>query len=206
MPKRVDHEGRRRQIAEALVHCASVRGLHAIAMRDVAEEAGISVPLIQYYFKTKEQLLHFALGYLAQRMGERVRDRIRATGASPTPRTIIETTLAEALPTDEESRTFHIVYTSYATLALTDPALATQPLLRDPNAMEDFLLTQLTAARDAGETSRCLDLRAEAVGLLAMSAGLGTSVLVGQRTAEDAWGILRHHIDRVFTQDRPPAG
>ncbi|MDF3294267.1 TetR/AcrR family transcriptional regulator [Streptomyces silvisoli] len=205
MPKRVDHEERRSQIAEALVRCASARGLHAIVMRDVAEEAGISVPLIQYYFKTKEQLLHFALGYLAQRMGDRVRDRIRANGASPTPRTVIETTLAEALPTDEESRTFHLVYTSYATLALTDPTLATQPLLRDPNAMEDFLLAQLTAARDAGHTSQRLDLRAEVVGLLAMSAGLGTSVLVGQRTAEAAWDILRHHIDRVFTPDRPSA-
>ncbi|MEY9936911.1 TetR/AcrR family transcriptional regulator [Streptacidiphilus sp. MAP5-3] len=205
MPKRVDHEERRHQIAEALLRRAGTRGLHAVAMRDVADEAGISVPLIQYYFKTKEQLLHFALGYLAQRMGERVRKRVRADGTSPTPRTVIEAILAEALPTDDESRTFHLVYTSYATLALTDPALATQPLLRDPDAMEDLLLAQLAAAREAGQTPRDIDLRAEVVGLLAMSAGLGTSVLVGQRSVDAAWGVLSHHIDRVFTPELTPA-
>ncbi|WP_269859543.1 hypothetical protein [Streptomyces sp. RPT161] len=26
---------------------------------------------------------------------------------------------------------------------------------------------------------------------------------VGQRTAGDAWEVLRHHIDRVFTPDEP---
>jgi hypothetical protein len=43
-----------------------------------------------------------------------------------------------------------------------------------------------------------IDPRAEATGLLAMSAGLGTSGLLGQRTAADAAGILRHHLDRLL--------
>lgn len=35
-----------------------------------------------------------------------------------------------ALPTDDESRTFHHLYTSYAVLAVTDRALADQPFIR----------------------------------------------------------------------------
>ncbi|GFE19801.1 hypothetical protein [Streptomyces nigrescens] len=38
----------------------------------------------------------------------------------------------------------------------------------------------------------------EAISLLALSAGLGTSVLVGQRTPEAAAPALRHHLDRLF--------
>ncbi len=40
--------------------------------------------------------------------------------------------------------------------------------------------------------------RTEAISLLALSAGLGTSVLVGQRTPEAAAPVLRHHLDRLF--------
>ncbi len=41
----------------------------------------------------------------------------------------------------------------------------------------------------------------EAISLLALSAGLGTSVLVVQRTAEAAAPVLRHHLDRLFPND-----
>lgn len=65
MPKRVDHEERRAQIAEALVRVAARRGLHAVGMRDVAAEAGVSLRLVQYYFETKENLLFYGLQHLA---------------------------------------------------------------------------------------------------------------------------------------------
>src|SRR5215831_21346773 len=45
VPRRVDHEERRRQIADALVRTAATRGLHATGMREVAAEAGVSLRL-----------------------------------------------------------------------------------------------------------------------------------------------------------------
>jgi hypothetical protein len=45
-----------------------------------------------------------------------------------------------------------------------------------------------------------MDPHAEATGLLAMSAGPGTSVLLGRRTADDALGILRYHMNRLLPQ------
>ena len=65
MPKRVDHEERRRQIADALLRTAATRGLHAAGMREVAAEAGVSLRLVQYYFGTKEELMLFAMQQLA---------------------------------------------------------------------------------------------------------------------------------------------
>ncbi|MDT9686685.1 TetR/AcrR family transcriptional regulator [Streptomyces sp. TRM76323] len=203
MPKRVDHAERRTEIAEALLRVAGRRGLHAVGMRDVAAEAGVSLRLVQYYFETKEKLLLHGLQHLAERFGERVAARIRAAGGDPDPRATVEALLMASLPSDEESRTFHLVYTSYAVLAVTDRALAAQPFIRNPDAAEDALTGLLDRAREAGLARSDVDARLEAVSLLAMSAGLGTAVLAGQRTPESAAEVLRHHLDRIFPGGRP---
>nr|WP_326847154.1 TetR/AcrR family transcriptional regulator [Streptomyces kaniharaensis] len=194
----MDHDERRAQIIDALLRAAADTGLHAVTMRSVATEAGISVRLVQYYFDTKEQLLLAALNRLTARMGERVRDRVRTAGSSPTPRDIVEAVLLEAVPTDEESRIFHLVYTEYAVLSITDPALGGQPFLAAPNEMEGFLVGQLEAAQQAGDADPRVDAGQEAVVLLSVSAGLGLSVLLGQRTAGDATAVLHYHLGRLF--------
>jgi len=198
MPKRVDHAERRTEIARALVRAAGRQGLHAVGMRDVAAEAGVSLRLVQYYFESKEKLLLFGLRHLADRFGERVAARVRAAGDDPGPRAVIEALLMAALPVDEESRLFHHLYTSYAVLSITDEALAAQPFIKDPDTAETTLAELLRQAADAGLLRAGTDTHAEAVGLLAMSAGLGTSVLVGQRDADSAKAVLRYHLDRIF--------
>ncbi|MEU8546275.1 TetR/AcrR family transcriptional regulator [Streptomyces roseoverticillatus] len=198
MPKRVDHAERRTEIAQALVRAAGRQGLHAVGMRDVAAEAGVSLRLVQYYFESKEKLLLFGLRHLTDRFGERVAAQVRAADDNPGPRAVIEALLTAALPVDEESRLFHHLYTSYAVLSVTDEALAAQPFIKDPDAAEITLTGLLQQAADAGLLRAGMDTHAEAVGLLAMSAGLGTSVLVGQRSAESATAVLRYHLDRIF--------
>jgi AcrR family transcriptional regulator len=198
VPKRVDHAERRTEIAEALVRVAGRRGLHAVRMRDVAAEAGVSLRLVQYYFETKEKLLLFGLEHLAARFGDRVSARIQAAGDSPGPRAMVEALLMAALPTDEESRTFHHLYTSYAVLSVNDRALAAQPFIKNPDAAEDAVTELLRRAQEADLLEPGLDARLEAVSLLAMSAGLGTSILVGQRSPESAAAVLEHHLDRIF--------
>ncbi|UUU25792.1 TetR/AcrR family transcriptional regulator [Streptomyces sp. DSM 40750] len=198
MPRRVDHTQRRTEIAEALVRVAGRQGLHAVGMRDVAAEAGVSLRLVQYYFETKEKLLLFGLERLAERFGERVSERLRAAGDDTGPRATVEALLMAALPTDEESRTFHLLYTSYAVLSVTDPALAAQSFIKQPDAAEEALTGLLRRAQDADLLRPGADPRLEAIGLLAMSAGLGSSVLVGQRGQESAVAVLDHHLNRVF--------
>ncbi|MFJ4685208.1 TetR/AcrR family transcriptional regulator [Streptomyces sp. NPDC088789] len=198
MPKRVDHAVRRAEIAEALLRVAARRGLHAVGMRDVAAEAGVSLRLVQYYFETKEKLLLHGLRQLTERFGERVAARVRAAGGDPGPRATVEALLTAALPTDEESRVFHLVYTSYAVLSVTDPALAAQPFVKDPDAAEDALTGLLRRAQERGLLRPGVDARSEAVGLLALSSGLGTGVLVGQRSPEAALSALHYRLDRIF--------
>jgi len=208
VPKRVDHEELRRQITDALLRTAATRGLHAAGMREVAAEAGVSLRLVQYYFGTKEELLLAAMQNLAARFGERALARARlrkasAPGGPASPRDVIAAILTEALPADDESRAFTIVYTAYLALSLTDPALAIAPLVKNSDTVIEVVAAQLRAAQAAGDTPARLDPGLEAVSLVAMSAGLGTSVLVGQSSVEQAQAVIDYHLHRLFPASQP---
>ncbi|MEO3782203.1 TetR family transcriptional regulator C-terminal domain-containing protein [Actinocorallia sp. B10E7] len=192
-------DARRTQILDGLIRLAGRQGLHTASMRTVAAEAGVSLRLVQYYFETKEKLLVAGLEHLATLMTGRLTARLASADDREDPRTVIEAVLTEALPTDYESRVFHLVYTAYAVLAATDPVLAAQPFLRAPDEMERFLTGLLQTARSAGRLPASLDPAAEAALLLAVSAGLGTSVLLGQRASEEAMRLLHYHLDKLFS-------
>jgi AcrR family transcriptional regulator len=207
VPRRVDHEERRRQIADALVRTAATRGLHATGMREVAAEAGVSLRLVQYYFGTKEELLLAAMQRLAAQFSDRVLARIqrmKKKGSPASPRDVIAAVLTEALPADEQRRTFTLVYTAYLALSLTDPALAISPLVRNSSIVSDVIAAQLRAAQAAGDMPGGLDPDLEAISLLTMSAGLGTSVIAGHSSAGQAQAVIDYHLRRLFPA-HPPA-
>jgi AcrR family transcriptional regulator len=201
VPKRVDREERRRQIADALVRTAATRGLHATGMREVAAEAGVSLRLVQYYFGTKEELVLAAMQQLAAQFSDRAMARIRRgrPGDGPArPRDVITAILTETLPADDERRIFTLVYTAYLALSLTDPALVISPLVRNSDVVREVVAAQLHTAQAAGDMPAGLDPELEAISLLTMSAGLGTSVLAGQSSAGQAQAVIDYHLRRLF--------
>ena len=198
MPARVDHEQRRRQIAEALLRIAASRGLQAASMREVAAEAGVSLRLVQYYFHTKDELLIGSLRYLGERLTARVQARLEGLGSPPPPRQVIEGILLAVLPTDEESRSIRRTYDAYYALVLTDPGLVERHRASDPEALERLLARQVGLSQQAGEVAGDHDPTQVAAGLLALTNGLGASVIGGQRDGEAASAVLRYHLDRLF--------
>ncbi len=202
MPRKVDHGERKAQIIGALLRVAGREGLAAVTMRAVAAEAGMSLRLVQYYFDTKARLLHAALEHLEQRSHERWNTRLAVLSAQQSTRDYVEQFLAEALPTDEDSRVFHLVWTSYAVLAMTDPELAHRPFVAGPDRLERRLTEALRTAAERGELAPGADPEIEAARLVTLEHGLGTSVLVGQRSAEAAMAVLHYHLDRVLPRRR----
>ena len=61
MPKLVDHDQRRREIAAALTRLIVRVGVEGASVRAVAAEAGWSMGAVRYYFGTQEELLRFAV-------------------------------------------------------------------------------------------------------------------------------------------------
>ncbi|MBE8525066.1 TetR/AcrR family transcriptional regulator [Amycolatopsis sp. H6(2020)] len=203
MPKTVDHAQRRAHIADALVRVAARDGLHAVTMRAVAAESGVSLRLVQYYFETKEQLLLGALRHLEQRSRERWARRLAALPDPVPPRAFVEAFLAEALPSDEQSRMFHLVGASYATLAVTDPGLTAEPFVANVYELQRQLAEALRRAHADGQVGADVDVDLAAAHLVALSHGVGTSVLIGQLPVGTAERMLRTHLDTLFGSTAP---
>ncbi|OZM72047.1 TetR family transcriptional regulator [Amycolatopsis antarctica] len=194
MPKRVDHDQRRTELAAALVRCARVRGLHAVGFREVAVEAGVSVNLVQYYFPTKESLLHGGLLYVRARGAARLRARIDAESA---PVARMRAMLAELVPYDEASTELYTVHAAYAALALTEPDLAAQPHAAGPDELHPELTGLIAEARRDGLAGGDRAPEREATALLALATGLSAYVVSGYLGPAAATEVLGAALDRL---------
>ena len=198
MPARVDHDERRRTIIDGLLDVAARDGLHAVTLRAVADAAGVSLRLVQYYFDDKTALLHAGLHHLETTSNQHWEQRINDLGPTATPREILETYFDEALPTDDRSRRFHIVFTAYATLAITDPTLARTPFVDGPRRIQATITDVLATARTAGELDADIDAEREAQRLIAFEHGLGTGILIGLHSVDSASTLVSYHLDQLF--------
>ncbi|QUQ66934.1 TetR/AcrR family transcriptional regulator [Kutzneria sp. CA-103260] len=195
MPKVVDHEQRRREIAAAVWRLASTHGLESVSLRQVAAEAGVSMRLVQYYFETKDRMLRFALRHLNEVLESRVRT---ALGSEPTPREIIRTSLAELVPADEHSRMVSLVFIAYFVRALSDPVLGEAFQGDGTDQLAAFFAGLIRDSQAAGHSPSWLDPEREAATLLAVANGMGPDVLIGTATADDVLATLDYNLDRVF--------
>lgn len=198
VPRRVDHEQRRREIASALFRIACTRGLHAASLREVAAEAGVSMRLVQYYFETTDQMRVFALEYLTELARRRMLDRLAEVADAPRPSTVVRVCLMELLPTDEDRTMTSRVHAAYYAAALTDPSLAAVGPANPQQPLEKAVAGLIRRAQEAGEAAPELDPDCEAGGLVAMVAGLASAVLVGAREPDDAVAVLDYHLARLF--------
>ncbi|ARZ70945.1 TetR/AcrR family transcriptional regulator [Streptomyces sp. HU2014] len=197
MPRQADHDQRRRQIAEAVWRLASRSGLEDVTLRQVAAEAGVSVRLVQYYFGNRDGLLLTSLEILNADAERRAKERVEAAAEPPTSRGTVRGVLLELLPLDEERRTRHLVYVAYFVRFLNDENLAA--VARDaPPALERLVAGLIAWGQERGEVPADLDPRPEAELLLAATDGLQTSVLLGQRTPEEAVALVDHQLNRLF--------
>lgn len=185
MPKRVDHEERRRLIAEAVRRIAADRGLEAVSLGEVAAEAGISKGLVQHYFPTKDAMLRYATTTLRGQVEDRL--------GSPTS---LRDVVVALLPLDDASRTDALVANAFLVRALKDEEIAGR--FRTGHAqLSAALAAMITTAQADGALSAGLDPVREADLLLAVVAGLGDAVLLGHRTPEDAVALVDHHLSRL---------
>ncbi|MCA6094376.1 TetR family transcriptional regulator C-terminal domain-containing protein [Streptomyces sp. SCA3-4] len=198
MPKRVDHDERRRTIAEALWRIASTRGLESASLRDVAAEAGMSLGQLQHYFRSRGEMLVFALEHINQYAGARVRKRITAAGDAPGPRTVLGEIVAELLPMDDNSRNGIMVQLAYFILAVHDERMRHYAKEGTP-ALVSLLAEQIRLGIERGEVATDRDPGAEAILLLSLTDGLGNYVLLDVFTPAEAMRLATAHLDRLFT-------
>jgi len=75
MPKLVDHDERRAELAEAVWRVVAQGGFEALTMRRISVEASWSLGAVAHYFPNKDALLLFAYELAMEREGRRYREQ-----------------------------------------------------------------------------------------------------------------------------------
>ena len=220
MPRKVDGRERRQLLADALMRLAAARGLEGVSLRHVAAEAGVSTGMVQHHFRTKDEMMTFALGMVM----DRIRQRSQAAAVPATPRELVRGLLFQVLPLDGTRRLENHVVLAFLAYAAVKPSIASG--LRESAAeMRTFLADQLRAAgvdgidseraaaglresaaqmrtfladqlRSAGADG--IDPGPAAAGLLALVDGLGMQLLSQQYAEEDAVAALDAQLALLF--------
>jgi AcrR family transcriptional regulator len=205
VPRTADHEERRRQIADAVCSLISEGGLDAVTVARTAASAGISVGLVQHYFRTKDEMLLHAFEHVSARIRGRIDEWVRA---GIQHRQSISWTLAEALaeliPLDEARRTEFRVTRAFAGRSLDAPALA-EVDVRTAQGLRDDIAQAVQNGKECGEVEPDLDPWPAAVRLAAVTEGLATQIyrapdgVHGIPAAELTTSVIGTELATIFT-------
>jgi AcrR family transcriptional regulator len=179
MPKRVDPDVRREQVANAVIDEIAEHGIRAVTLARIAARSGLAIGSIRHYFgDTLREVMRFTLGMVTQRVLS------RGPTLSDDPVRRIVDLFAFAAPTSEQERRENTALVEYRVLARTDPELAAD-MAATSRTGADVLHSLL---RDA-LADRVIDdeaLRREALMLLALIEGFSFSSALLSEPMNDA--------------------
>jgi AcrR family transcriptional regulator len=162
MPKFVDIDERRAELAAAAAQLIARSGLGAATMRDVAAEAGWTTGALTHYFSDKRELLLFTFrSSLAQRHAARdAREELA-------PMDALVRSLEGALPLDDERRRHWMVTVAFCAQAADDDELsgAQRDAYREFRDDIAQLVRQSIGASDDEATARAEHMIAVADGI-----------------------------------------
>ncbi|QZL08303.1 TetR/AcrR family transcriptional regulator (plasmid) [Streptomyces sp. BHT-5-2] len=190
MPRQVDHESRRRRIADAVCQLADESGLEGVTLRDVAARAEVSMGAVQRCFRTKEEMLVFALTHIGEQITARVTTRL-ASSPAQSARTTLGHAATEVALLQEQQRAEARVWLAFVAQAAVTPRLAAS--LRDSYAELQQLFARLIAEATGTATPQ-----RSARALLALTDGLTTHVLIGHLSPTEALDVLDDHLTRLW--------
>ena len=192
MPRPVDHDQRRSQIAGAFQRLLAKEGFAAVSFAKVAAEAGVSIGLIQHYFLGKDVLLRFAYDDAVSRLSARVTARVEDGG---TTAEVLLNTLVELLPLDEERDVEYRVRQGLQAQALHNPGLA-DVARRSGRGLLDHVTSAVADGKARGEVAPEVDAELAARMILATVQGLADQVVLSAEFP--AREVLRQAIAAVF--------
>ena len=201
MPRQVDHQLRRTEIAYAVWAVIAEEGLDAVSLRRVAAEAGISLGRVQHYFVSKEELLHHSCRTVIDIAATSFAERTAALDALDTVRALV----AQPLPRDEPTRIGAAVWQAFLTRAASDPGL--RAIIGEAVVGAQQELGRLLAlAQASGALPRSLDPQRLGQALFALGHGLAQQVLIAGLTAEEALAAIDATLAGLTDRRAAPAG
>lgn len=194
MPKEVDHDARRRELADAACRVIARNGLAGTTLAHVAEESGWSIGSIRYYFPDKDELVASALW----RVGERVDERIRQRTDGGMTLKDLRAAVTELLPLDADRREMSLVYLAFLAQAAVMPAL-TEAAEGAAQRLQEPLAARIAHAVQAGELPAHVDAEDEAARLRLLLDGLRLQLVTAPRLTSGKWvmAVLDDHFSAL---------
>ena len=107
MPKRVDHDRRRDEIALVACRVVASGGFSRATVANIAAAAGSTTGMVAHYYSSKQEIVLAALRLILRRMQQRLRRPPEAGKRA------LLAVLSEALPIDEQRRAECAFWTSF---------------------------------------------------------------------------------------------
>lgn len=197
MPKVVDREQRRRQLAEAVWRIVAYRGLGSVSLRSVASEAGVSMGSVQHYFRDKEQMILFACQHMVDLAGVGANELVDQSDQPDKPESIVRAVMHQTMPLDAQQRAGSAVWLAFVARAAVHEELAR--LIREAwSETQRMLAQQLRTAQQRSEVSADVDAEREALVLMTMADGMMLHLVLGQTRETEALAAVDLHLDRLF--------
>lgn len=176
------------------------RGLARTTLADVATTAGVSVGLVQRYFRTKDDLLRFGVDWVYGR----ARERVRQVDLAPPVRGIVVRIMETFLPLDDERARELRVWLSFLQASLTDPEMAATHKAAT-RELVDGIAVAFQGARRRGELPAGFDVATEATALVAFVDGLSLHhAATGEGYGpQELRAALVRYVDRLFEDGSP---
>jgi AcrR family transcriptional regulator len=118
VPLTVDHDVRRREVAEAVWRVLADTGFAGLSLRAVAREMGATTGLLTHYFASKRELVGHALEVVHDRTAPRMAAETSDVGVAG-----LRVRLRLVLVDDEEATVLSKVWVGFWDLALADAEL-----------------------------------------------------------------------------------
>lgn len=128
MPKVVDHELRRRELAEAALRVVVRDGAAGASVRTVAAEAGWSTGALRYYFSTQRELREFVASVVNERVERRITERAAAERGRMPLLELVAGLLEELIPLDERRREEFLLWLAVTEWSRQEPLTGAEEL------------------------------------------------------------------------------
>jgi len=174
MPKIVDHDRRRDELADTALAIIARSGIRAVTTRSVAEESGWSTGVLAHYFTSSKDLLVASLRRAAEIQG-RVLQRYRDQTGSPLD--ALHGILESLLPFDERRLALSRVFLHFYAESTADDKIHDE-ISEYADNLRRVVRRSIVAAQDQGQVPTDLDIDAVTVDLVAAIDGLSVHALL----------------------------
>lgn len=188
MPRRVDHDERRQQIADALLRVVARDGLDAVSLRHVATEAEVTAGMVQHYFPSKDAMMQHAMGVAAARYEHRIGEELSTLGAEPDPIDVVRVLVGSFIPESAEESADARIGIAFQNYAAHHPAEA-EMLAQGDRMLAAHIADLLQSAGTGSEESELA-----AITLIALGEGLALATLSKGLSPQTARRALDQHL------------